>query len=171
MRMKYVLGLIALLSLTFSACYPELSVQQYDQLKADLDAMDTQRQELLDENIALENDKLQLQNEVTTLETDLATLQEQFNTARSRNNKIRGYVTFLNKLIATQSSELILEGQFDIKALVAAKDSLIGASANLSNGDVAYYVGLIDADNEGQTVGAYYKAIESCVKGIKNNLE
>ena len=37
---KVLVGIVIVLSLLLSSCYPELSVQQYDRLKNDLIALD-----------------------------------------------------------------------------------------------------------------------------------
>ena len=163
MGKKLILGIMTLFLLSLSSCYPELSVQQYDQLKADLKTLYTQRQDMLHQIYTLKD-------QVSTLQQENAALTDQVNGAKSNDANILDYINFLSKLVATQSSELILKVQFDVTALVNAKASLITAAAPLGNGDVDYYLSLIDPDKEGQTAGAYYKVIETCVKAIKANL-
>lgn len=140
---KILVGALVALSLLLSSCYPELSVQQYDKLKEDLVELDIQRQELLAELAAIED-------------KDLET---------------RTYVSFLEKLVSTQSSERILTGEFDVVSLINAKAELMSAAENLGDNDITYYLGLMDGEKESQTVAAYYKAIEYCFKKIKQNLE
>ena len=74
------------------------------------------------------------------------------------------------QLIATQNSESLLKGEFDVAALAAAKDALLESANKLEDQDIHYYMTLIDEENEAETVGAYYKAIEYCIKNIKLEL-
>ena len=150
MAKKILVGVLIVLSLLLCSCYPELSVQQYDKLKEDLVALDVQRQEL--------------EGKVATLEEELATLKE-------KNEKTRAYVDFLEKLVSTQSSERILMGEFDVESLVDSEAELMSTAESLGDNEVIYYLGLMNHENESQTVGAYYKVIEYCLKNMKQNLE
>ncbi|MBA7614516.1 hypothetical protein ES703_21782 [subsurface metagenome] len=147
---KVLLGILLAFSLLLSSCYPELSVQQYDRLKEDLEALDVERQEL--------------RAEVTALETELAALE-------TKNAITRAYVEFLNKLVSTQSSAKLLEGEFDVEALIAAGFGIEIAAEELGDNEIIYFLGLMNPENESQTVGIYYKIIEYCVKKMKQNLE
>jgi hypothetical protein len=140
---KILVGVLIVLSLLLSSCYPELSVQQYDQLKKDLAELDVQRQEL---------------------QTELAAI-------KAKNTEVLAYVGFLEKLVATQSSEKLLAGEFDVESLADARDELTSAAQSLGDSDIIYYLGLIDRNNESQTIGAYYKVIEYCLKDMRKNLE
>jgi len=140
---KVLVGIAVVLSLLLSSCYPELSVQQYDRLKEDLIALDLERQGLLEELAAIE----------------------------ARDVETLAYIEFLDKLVSTQSSEMILEGQFDVEALINCKAELVSAAEKLGDNEIVYYLGLTEQENEGQTVGAYYKVVEYCLKKIKQNLE
>ncbi len=163
MGRKIIIAILMFLSLLLASCYPELSVQQYDQLRADLDAIDVQRQELVDEVIALEGEVFALQEQVATLVADIEARQ-----AIDRDNL--AYIDFLGKLVATQTG-YILKGQFDIEALVEASENLTVEAAGLSNSDITYYLGLMKPDNQIETVAAYYKIIEEAVRKIRTNLE
>ena len=154
---KILIGIILVFSLLLASCYPELSVQQYDQLRADLEALDTQRQELMAQAEALQG--------------QVEALQEQVATFKTQGAQTLLYIRFMDKLVSTQKSELILEGQFDVGTLIEAKAELLEASESLVNGDISYYLGLMLPENESQTVGAYYKIIEYCVKKMITNLE
>ena len=147
---KILVGVLIVLSLLLCSCYPELSVQQYDKLKEDLVELDVQRQEL--------------EEEVATLEEEVAALEE-------KNAKTLAYVEFLVKLVSTQSSERILTGEFDVGSLVDSGAELMSTAEILGDNEVIYYLGLINHENESQTVGAYYKVIEYCLKNMKQNLE
>lgn len=140
---KVLLGVILAFSLLLSSCYPELSVQQYGKLRQDLAALDTERQEL--------------RAELTALKT--------------KNAEALAYVRFLDKLESTQSSEKILLGQFDVDSLISAKGELTSLANNLGDNEIVYFLGLMKTDNESQTVPAYYKVIEYCLKKIKQKLE
>ena len=143
MARKILVSVLLALSLLLSSCYPELSVQQYDELRKDLAEMDVQRQEL---------------------EAELTAL-------KAKNSKTLAYTEFLVKLVSTQSSERILKGEFDVNSLIDSSFELTSVAESLGDGDIIYYLGLIDAENESQTVSAYYKTIEYCLKKIKQNLE
>jgi chorismate mutase len=143
MARKILVGVLIVLSLLLSSCYPKLSVQQYDQLKKDLAALDTERQEL---------------------QTELAAI-------KAKNTETLAYVEFLEKLVTTQSSEKLLAGEFDAESLVNAKDELMSAAQSLEDSDINYYLGLLDRNNESQTIAAYYKVIEYCLKDMRKNLE
>ncbi len=163
MGRKFIIAVMIFFSLLLASCYPELSVQQYDQLRADLEAMDVKRQELVDEVIALEWQVGVLQEQVATLVADIEARQ-----AIDRDNL--AYIGFLDKLVSTQT-EFILKGRFDIEALVDASENLTAAAAELTNSDITYYLGLMKPDNQIETVAAYYKIIEEAVKKIRMNLE
>lgn len=163
MGRKIVIAAMIFLSLLLASCYPELSVQQYDQLRADLEAMDVNRQALVDEVIDLEGRVAVLQEQVVTLVGDIEARQ-----AIDRDNL--AYIDFLGKLVSTQT-EFILKGQFDIEALVEASGELTEAAEELENSDIIYYLGLMKPDNQIETVAAYYKIIETTVKKIRTNLE
>ena len=140
---KVLLGFLIAFSLLLSSCYPELSVQQYDKLRQDLTELDVQRQ---------------------SLEKELATL-------KMKNTETLAYVKFLEKLESTQSSEKILSGQFDVGSLISAKGELMSLANSLGDNDIVYLLGLMKPDNQSQTVSAYYKIIEYCLKKMKQNLE
>ena len=140
---KILIGVLVALSLLLVSCYPELSVQQYDRLKDDLVALDIERQELRVELAAIE----------------------------VKNAETLAYIDFLDKLVSTQSSEMILSGQFDVGSLADAKAELTSVAESLGDNDIIYYLGLMERDNESQTIAAYYKVIEYCVKKMKQNLE
>jgi hypothetical protein len=146
---KIVVIVITALCLCLSSCYPELSVQQYDKLKEDLKTLDKER---------------------TTLEENLDVTTSELEICNKNNQEIKAYVDFMALLMSTQNSERMLAGEFDAEALVAAKDVLVAAAENLTDGDVVYYMSLIDHNNESATVGAYYKAMEYCIKNIKQKL-
>jgi hypothetical protein len=150
MARKVLIGVLIVLSLLMSSCYPELSVQQYDELKEDLAELDVQRQELVNE---------------------LATLKEEFVALQAKNEQTLAYVGFLAKLVSTQSSARILTGEFDVDSLVDAKDELISAAENLVDNEIHYFLGLINRYNQSETVAAYYKVVEYCLKKMKQNLE
>ncbi len=150
MAKKILLGLMLGLSLLFTSCYPELSVQQYDKLKEDLVALDVKRAEL--------------ETEVETLQGDIAMLKAQ-------DSRVRNYISFAEKMVSTQSSARILTGEFDVESLVDSKETLLDLAETLGKSQVPYYLGLIDSKNERQTVSAYYKALEYCFKEIKLELQ
>ena len=151
---KILVGILVTLSLLLSSCYPELSVQQYDRLKEDLIALDVERQEL--------------QAELAVIKAEIATIKAE---NEAKNAETLAYVEFLDKLVSTQSSEMILAGQFDVVALTDANAELAGIAERLGDNEIIYYLGLMDRDNESQTVAAYYKVIEYCLKKMKQNLE
>ena len=143
MAVKVILGLLLASSLLLSACYPELSVQQYDKLRKDIAALDTERQ--------------QLSTELTAL--------------KAKNAQTRDYVAFLINLESTQISVKILSGQFDAGSLISASGNLTSQAKNLAdNSEIIYSLGLIKPGNDSQTVQAYYKIVEYCLKKIKQNL-
>jgi hypothetical protein len=150
MARKILLGVLIVLILLLSSCYPELSVQQYDKLKEDLAELDVQHQELVNELVALE---------------------EEYATLKEKNAKTLTYVGFLVKLASTQSSERILTGEFDVESLVDLKDELMNYAENLGDNEIQYYLGLINRWNQSETVAAYYKVVEYCLKKMKQNLE
>jgi hypothetical protein len=140
---KVFLGFLIAFSLLFSSCYPELSVQQYDKLRQDIAALDTERQGLRTELTAL----------------------------KAKNAEVLAYVGFLEKLESTQNSEKILSGQFDVGSLISANGELTSLANNLGDNEIVYFLGLMKPDNESQTVAAYYKIVEYCLKKMKQNLE
>ena len=144
MAVKLILGLLLASSLLLSACYPELSVQQYDKLRKDIAALDIERQ--------------QLSRELTAL--------------KAKNAQTLAYVAFLDKLESTQKSSVkILSGQFDAGSLISASGNLTSQAKNLAdNSEIIYSLGLIKPGNDSQTVQAYYKIVEYCLKKIKQNL-
>ena len=147
---KILVGVLVTLSLLLVSCYPELSVQQYDRLKDDLVALDIERQEL--------------QAELAAIEVKNAAIEV-------KNAETLAYIEFLDKLVSTQSSEKILAGQFDGEALADAKAELTSVAESLGDNDIIHYLGLMERDNESQTIVAYYKVIEYCLKKMKQNLE
>lgn len=149
MAKKIISLLLAALCLFVVSCYPELSVQQYDKLKEDL---------------------VKLDNERTALAEELAYTSAELEIIKENNKEVRTYIDFMLLLVNTQSTEKQLSGDFDAEALVTAKDQLIEASEKLEDNDIHYYLSLINPENEAQTAGAYYKAIEYCIKNIKQKL-
>jgi septal ring factor EnvC (AmiA/AmiB activator) len=148
---KIIIIAVSVLCLCFSvvSCYPELSVQQYDKLKEDISLLNEQTE---------------------TLKTELEEVTAALNTIKEKNSEVRQYLDFMVQLISTQSSEGLLAGEFDVIALANAKDALVTAAGILQDSDISYYVSLIDAEKEAETVGAYYKAIEYCLKNIRQKL-
>lgn len=143
MARKILVGIVVTLSLLLSSCYPELSVQQYDRLRNDLVKLDAQRQEL---------------------EGKLAAL-------KAKDAETLAYVDFLDRLVSTQKSEMILSGQFDVGSLIDSNAMLTDIAESLGDNDIIYYLGLMDAENESQTVTTYYKVIEYSLKKLRQNLE
>jgi len=143
MAVKVILGMLLAFGLLLSSCYPQLSVQQYDKLRQDIAALDTERQ--------------QLRAELTAL--------------KEKNAETLAYVQFLEKLEATQSSEKILSGKFDVGSLLNAKADLTSLANNLKNNEIASFLDLVKPDNDSQTLAAYYKIIQICLNKIKQNLE
>jgi chromatin segregation and condensation protein Rec8/ScpA/Scc1 (kleisin family) len=154
MAKKILIGLMIGLSLLFTSCYPELSVQQYDKLKEDLKALDVKRAEL--------------ETEIESLQANIAVIEA--NNAQVH-AEVRGYLSFLEKMVSTQSSERILTGEFDVESLVKAKETLKDLAADLEESKVFYYLDMMNTENESQTVGAYYKAIEYSLKEMKSKLQ
>ena len=157
MKFKTLLGIMLAFSLLLSSCYPELSVQQYDKLREDLEALDVERQEL--------------RVRATALEAEMEALEIELLDTKTRNQAIRAYVEFLHKTVSTQSSAKILEGEFDVESLITSRDELTAAAQELEDSEIVYFLSLMDPENESQTVSAYYKIIEYCVKEIRLNLE
>ena len=139
---KVILVALFAFSLLLSSCYPELSVQQYDKLRQDIAALDTERQKLNKELTAL----------------------------KAKNVETLAYVAFLDKLESTQISEKILAGQFDADALISASINLTGMAKALGDNDIVFFLESMKPDNDGQTAQAYYKIVEYCLKKIKQNL-
>jgi len=150
LKRKILAGILMGLVLILSSCYPELSVQQYDKLREDIEALDTERHEL--------------QERVEELEAELADIKAKTPVAYA-------YIKFLNQVVSTQSSAKILEGEFDVNALISDSLGLTIAAEELEDNQILYFISLMDPENESQTVAVYYKIIEYCVKKIKQNLE
>ncbi|MDP7525203.1 MAG: hypothetical protein QF713_02560 [Dehalococcoidales bacterium] len=157
MAAKIVIGILLVFSMLLSACYPELSIQQYDKLRNDLDELDTDRKKLL--------------VEVAELGAEREALQVELAEAKNRDVITGAYIDFLNQMVSTQSSEKVLTGEFDVGALIGVEGELTAAAEILEDGEIVYFLGLLDTENESQTVSAYYKVIEYCIKRIKQNLE
>jgi len=143
MTKKILASVLIVLSLLLSSCYPELSVQQYDELKKDLAKLDVERQEL---------------------QAELAAI-------KAKNAETLAYVEFLEKLVTTQTSAKLLAGEFDVESLTNARAELMSAAESLGNSEIIYNLGLLDRNNYTQTMGAYYKVIEYCLKHMKQNLK
>lgn len=154
MKKKLLIGFLLALSLLFSSCYPELSVQQYDKLKEDLEALDVKRAEL--------------ELQVESLIKDIESLKAEDTTKDAETTE---YVRFLEKMISTQSSERLLTGEFDVESLINSEEVLNEMAEELGDSKVSYYLELFDSDNSTQTVAAYYKTIEYCFKQMKLNLQ
>jgi septal ring factor EnvC (AmiA/AmiB activator) len=149
MAWKSIIVILLGLCLFASSCYPELSVQQYDKLKEDLEKLDEER---------------------TELEQEVTSLSEELEEIKVKNTEVRGYVNFLVQLVSTQNSESLLEGEFDTDALVESKEKLLASAEALQDSDIEYYLSLISPENEAGTAGVYYKVIETCLKEIKQEL-
>ena len=80
---KIFILVILLSCLVFTSCYPELSVQQYDKLKEDLEKLDVQRQQL---------------------QAELLSLQAEYDEIIQKNIEIRTYIEFLEKLVFVNNS-------------------------------------------------------------------
>lgn len=158
MTKRLMLAVLVLLTVAFTACYPELSVQQYDKLKEDIEALDIQRQ--------------QLEAKVAGLEAQIEELSGQNTALLENNDVVRSYIDLLHKLVSTQNSEKVLYGQFDAEALIEAREELIEEAEKLPESEnIVYFLELMNSDNQSHTVGAYYKVVEYSVKAIKQNLE
>ncbi|MDP2730674.1 MAG: hypothetical protein Q8O55_09335 [Dehalococcoidales bacterium] len=144
-----VVSLLAL-SLLLLSCYPELSAQQYDKLRKELAELDARRQEL------------EAKNQV--LEAELTAFKE-------KNTETLTYVKFLDKLVTTQKSEMILSGQFDARSLISSSANLTSFAESMEDGDINFYLGLMKPENESQIVTVYYKVIEYSLKKMRQNLE
>ncbi len=149
MAWKSLIVLLLGSCLLVSSCYPELSVQQYDKLKEDLEKLDEKR---------------------TELEKEVASLSMELEEIKVKNTEVRTYIDFLVQLVSTQNSESLLKGEFDTNALVQSKEKLLESAGKLEDNGIEYYVSLISPENEAQTVGVYYKVIEGCLKAIKQEL-
>jgi septal ring factor EnvC (AmiA/AmiB activator) len=156
MAWKSILIVFIGMCLFVSSCYPELSVQQYDKLKEDLEILDEQRTEL--------------KQEVNSLSTEVSSLSTELEEIKTKNTEVRAYVDFLVQLVSTQNSESLLEGEFDTEALVESKEMLLESAETLKDSQIEYYLSLINPENEAETVGVYYKVIEDCLKEIKQEL-
>ena len=144
--------LVFLLSFTvlLTSCYPQLSVQQYDKLRQDIAALDTERQKL-GEN-------------VTALSGNLTAL-------KSKNTETLAYVAFLDKLETTQVSQKLLVGQFDADAVLKDSANLTAMAKDLGDYDIIFFLDSMKPKNESQTMQAYYKIVEYTLKKIKANLD
>ena len=158
MNRKIILIVLSVICSCFllTSCYPELSVQQYDKLKEDLDVLNHQ-------SAALEEELNHVNSENEALQTNNAQMI-------ANNAEIKSYVDFITKLLATQNSEGQLNGKFDVQSLVEAKDSLLVAADNLTDGNIYRYISIIGPDNEVETMGAYYQALSTCIRNIKQKL-
>ncbi|MFC2038321.1 hypothetical protein ACFLUG_00920 [Chloroflexota bacterium] len=154
MKKKILLGVMLGLTLLFTSCYPELSVQQYDKLKEDLVALDVRRAQL---EVEVEGLNLRIEELETTHAAESTT--------------VRTYINFLEKMVSTQSSEMILTGEFDVGSLVNSKEILVTMADELDDQQINYFIGLMDSENKSQTVAAYYKTVEYCIKEIKLTLQ
>jgi len=157
MSRKVLVGVLLALSVLLCSCYPELSMQQYDKLKSDIAVLDTERKEL--------------GGKLSALEVELRVTEVELREIEEKNAETLAYVEFLDKLLSVQSSELILSGEFDVSALIDASVELTSIAEKLGDNDIIFYLGLLDAENEGESVAAYYKVIEYSMKKIKQNLE
>jgi len=153
---KSLIAILIGLCLFVSSCYPELSVQQYDKLKEDLEKLDEKRTEL--------------EQEVSSLEQEVSSISMELEGIKTKNTQVRAYIDFLVQLVSTQNTESRLAGEFDTNALVESKEKLIESAKKLKDSEIEYYLGLINPENEAETVGVYYKAIEECLKAIKQEL-
>jgi hypothetical protein len=151
MARKVLTGFIIVFILLLSACYPKLSVQQYDKLRQDITSLNTESKALTDN--------------VTSLQAQLASVKKE-------NTEALGYVNFLEKLISTQNSEKVLsgKGEFDVGTLLNANKDLTAMANDMSDSEIAYLLGLMKPNNDDQTITAYYKIIEKCIKNIKQDL-
>lgn len=135
--------------LFLTSCYPELSVQQYDQLKEDLEVLNHQS---------------------AAMDEELAYINAENGLLKENNVEIATYVDFMMQLLSTQNSESLLNGEFDVQALVDSKEVLLASSANLSDGNIYRYLSIINEENEAETMGAYYQTLSTCIKNIKQKL-
>jgi cell division protein FtsB len=151
MARKVLTGFFIALILLLSSCYPKLSVQQYDKLRQDIAALNTESEVLT--------------GNVTALKAELASV-------RSDNAEALAYLNFMEKLISTQNSEKVLSGrgEFDVASLLAANKELIVMANDIKDSEIAYLLGIMIPNNDDQTITAYYKIIEKCIKKIKQDL-
>ena len=156
MAWKLLIAVFVGLCLCVSSCYPELSVQQYDKLKEDLEKLDEKRSEL--------------EQEIAVLSVEVASLSTELDEIKTKNTEVRAYIDFLVELVSTQNSESLLEGEFDTDALVESKEKLLESAKTLQDSQIEFYLSLISPENEAETVGVYYKVIEDCLKEIKQEL-
>jgi len=154
---KVLVGILLILSLLLASCYPELSVQQYDELREELAVMDIERNELKERLVAMDKERGELVMDLAVIEV--------------KNAETLNYVQFLGEVLSVQSPQMILSGEFDVAAVVAHKDELIIAADKLEDSEIVYYLGLMNPDDESQSIGAYYKVIEYCLKTMRRNLE
>ncbi|MFC1918804.1 hypothetical protein ACFLWW_02375 [Chloroflexota bacterium] len=150
---KVLVGVLVIFSLLLSSCYPELSVQQYDKLRKDIEELDTQRNEL--------------EAKVISLEAEITELKE----LETKNVETLAYASFLEKVVFISSLEVIVSGEFDAETLVNSAEELKSAAEELRDNEISYYLGLIEPDNESQSIAAYYKVIEYCLKKMKQTLQ
>ncbi|UCC17304.1 MAG: hypothetical protein JSU58_01810, partial [Dehalococcoidales bacterium] len=99
-----------------------------------------------------------------------ASLSMELEEIKAKNTEVRSYIDFLVQLVSTQNSESLLQGEFDTNALVESKEKLLEFAEKLQDSEIEYYLSLINPENEAETVGVYYKAIEECLKAIKQEL-
>ncbi|MBN2238738.1 MAG: hypothetical protein JW712_03110 [Dehalococcoidales bacterium] len=150
-------------SLLLTSCYPELSVQQYDELKEDLEVLNHQ-------SAAMEEELIYVKDELTSANEELAYLIAENGILKANNKEIKAYTDFMVKLFATQNTEKLLNGEFDVAALVSKKEELLKAADNLTDSNIYRFLSVIDAENEVETMGAYYQILSTCVKNIKQKL-
>jgi outer membrane murein-binding lipoprotein Lpp len=151
MTKKILIGIMMIMSLLLTSCYPELSVQQYDQLKEDLKNLDVKR--------------IELEAEIAALEQQITAIQQE--NAETR-RYLRDNIAFLEKIVATQSKTRVLTGEFDIESLVDAKGELLALSGNITGSNISYYLEMMKSDNQTQTVAAYYAVLENCFKQMRD---
>ena len=150
MAVKVLVSTLVVLSMLLCSCYPELSVQQYDKLKKELEDLDTERKEL--------------HAEVRRLEIELAMI-------KNKNADTLDYVEFLDKLIFTPSLGIIVSGEFDVEALADSATKLKSYTERLGDSEIDFYLGLINPEHRSQSIAAYYKIVEICLKKTKQNLK
>ena len=150
MSKKVLVGVLLVLSLLLSSCYPELSVQQYDKLRAELEAMDIERNELKAELAAIKAE------------------QADFDANKA---EILAYVELLDKLVSTERGAMIRYGQFEVAVVSEYKAELTSAAKQLQDDEITYYLDLIDPNNRGQSIAAYYQIMERCLQKIEQNLK
>ena len=140
---KVTLVILLTFTLLLTSCYPQLSVQQYDKLRQDITSLDTERQQLSAELDAL----------------------------KAKNAETLGYVTFLEKLESTQSSDKILSGKFDVESLLTAKPELTTMAEGLGDSSIVSFLEPMKPNSDNNTVASYNKITQICLNKIKANLK